>query len=128
MTGAAEVRLETPKQLAQRVGLTVGKVRSLIAGGQLEFVMIGSRIHVPTDAFPRFLENQRGIRCQEETKGPACDGSLSGGAFTSLGPNTAAAASARQALQIASKLKRPSENGSRPAGAEAGRVIRLSSS
>ena len=123
-----DVRLETPRQLAARVGLTIGQVRGLIATGRLEHVMIGSRVHIPNDAFARFLETQRVKTCQDETKGPASDGSLSVTAFTSLGPNTAAAASARQARQIASKLKRPSENGSKPEADAVGRVIPLSSS
>lgn len=123
-----DVRLETPLQLAARVGLTIGQVRGLISRGELAIVMIGSRVHIPTDAYPRFIENNRVTKCREETKGPASDGSLNVGAFISLGQNTAAAASAQQARQIASRLKRPSESGCRQEGDAVGRVIRLKSS
>lgn len=122
------LRLETPKQLAARVGLTERQVRSLIAGGQLEHVMVGCRVHIPTDAFDLFLEQSRGKKCREETKGPASDGSLNVGAFTSPGQSTAAAASAQQARMIAARLKQPSGNGCKPAGGAAAPVIPLKSS
>lgn len=124
---ADEIRLETIKQLADRVGKTTGHIRTLIAAGKLEIVLVGKRIHIPTDAYPRFIENNRVTKCPEETKAPGSNGLPSAAVSTSSGPNTAAAASAALALRIASRLKRSSENGSRRAEGEAGQLIRLAS-
>jgi excisionase family DNA binding protein len=121
-------RVETPKQLAERVGISVGKVRKIIALGQLEHVKIGSRIHIPSNAFSRFLENQRATRCQDETTVRTSIGAPNAAVSISPGQSVAAAASAQHALRIASKLKQPSENGCRPEGAPEGRVIPLKSS
>ncbi len=60
--------LETPKQLAERVGLTERQIRHLIKTRQLEHVWIGCRVHVPTGAFARFLEARKVTPCQDETK------------------------------------------------------------
>ena len=68
-------RLETPRQLADRVGLSERKVRHLIQTRQLEYVMVGSRIHIPRGAFARFIEANRVTPCQDETKVPVFVGS-----------------------------------------------------
>ena len=120
--------VETPRQLAARVGISVGQVRRIIAAGQLEHLKIGSRIHIPKNAFRRFLENERATRCQEEIKVRTSYGSPSAAVTISPGQNMAAAASAQQALRIASKLKQPSENGCKPEDDPEGRVIPLKSS
>jgi hypothetical protein len=108
-----DVRLETPKQLAERVGLSERQVRHLIATYQLEHVKIGSRVHVPVGAFGRFVEaNKRGRAAwRDEIKVQGCDGLQRETPTTSPGPSTAAAASARLARQTASKLKSSSQNG-----------------
>ena len=98
-------RLETPRQLADRVGLSERQVRHLIQTRQLEYVMVGSRIHIPGGAFARFVDANRVTPCQDETKVPVFVGSQSASASTSPGPRTAAAASARLARQTANKLK-----------------------
>jgi hypothetical protein len=46
-------RLETPKQLAKRVGITERQVRYLLQREELDHAMIGSRIHIPGGAFRR---------------------------------------------------------------------------
>ena len=51
--------LETPKQLAARVGLSVGQVRHLIQSRQLEYVMIGSRALFPRERSVDFLRSAR---------------------------------------------------------------------
>jgi len=51
----SEERLETPKQLAMRVGISERQVRHLIQTRQIEHVMIGCRVHVPNGAWARFL-------------------------------------------------------------------------
>ena len=50
-----DIRLETPKQLAGRVGVSERQIRHLIQTRQLEHVMIGCRVHIPAGAFSRYL-------------------------------------------------------------------------
>jgi hypothetical protein len=121
-------RLETPKQLAARVGLTERQVRHLIQTRQLEHVMIGCRVHIPVGAFARFVEATRVLPCPGETRGHDSDGSISAAASTSCGPSEAAAASAALARQNANKLKSSSRNFSNSETCEPGRVIPLKSS
>ncbi len=67
--------VETPKQLAARVGLSERKIRHLIATGQLEYVPIGCRIHIPRSAWPRFLNAAKRVKpWQDETRDPSSDG------------------------------------------------------
>ena len=121
----ADERLETPKQLALRIGISERKIRHLVQTKQLEHVMIGCRVHIPAGAFARFIASRKVKPCQDETKGQDCAGSRSATVFTSSGPNTAAAASARLARQTATKLKSSSRNGCSDEDAEQGQVIRL---
>jgi len=88
-------RVETPKQLAKRVGITERQVRYLLQRGDLDHVMIGSRIHIPDGAFRRFLASRTVKSCPDETRGPDYGGSRNGVAITSPGQSEAAAASAR---------------------------------
>jgi len=97
--------LETPTQLAARVGVPVRKIRHLISTRAIEHVWIGSRVHVPRGAFARFIETNKVNPCQEETKGRVYAGSTNAAASTSPGPSVVAAASARLARQTANKLK-----------------------
>jgi excisionase family DNA binding protein len=61
-------RVETPKQLAKRVGITERKVRYLLQRGDLDHVMIGSRIRIPDGAFRRFLASRMVKSCPDETR------------------------------------------------------------
>src|SRR5262245_3186445 len=97
----ADERLETPKQLAARVGISERQVRHLIQTRQLEHVKIGCRVHIPVGAFARFLDARKVPSCQDETRGHGFIGSANASASTSPGPNAAAAASARLARQTA---------------------------
>jgi len=124
-----DVRLETPKQLAARVGISERQVRYLIDAGELEFVRIGCRVHVPIKAFPRFLA-KKVTSWQDETRDHASAGSTDASASMSCGQSMAAAASAQRARRAANKLKRSSQTGCRTkddAQAPA-QVIRLRSS
>ena len=121
-------RLETPKQLAARVGLTERQVRHLITSGQIEYVEIGKRILLPVTAFANFLAAKKVKPCHAETKDHASAGSPSAMVSTSAGPNTAAAASAALARQTAHKLKSSSRNGSSSEAAATAQVIPLKSS
>jgi hypothetical protein len=121
-------RLETPKQLAKRVGLSERQIRHLLQTKQLAHVMIGCRPHIPEGAFGRFLAARMITPCPDETKGQDCGGSPNVSASTLLGPNTAAAASARLARQTANKLKTSLRNGCKEEGAEQAHVIPLRSS
>jgi hypothetical protein len=58
-------RLETPKELAARIGLSERKIRHLIQTRQLEPVMIGCR-----GAFARLVEAKKVMPCQEEIRVP----------------------------------------------------------
>src|SRR5262245_8008263 len=105
-------RLETPKQLAERVGISERKIRHLIHTKQLAHVMIGCRVLIPEGAFGRFLAERTVTPCLDEIKGQDCVGLPNVSASTSLGPSTVAAASARLARQTAIRLKSHSANGS----------------
>src|SRR5689334_22144082 len=97
----SDERLETPKQLAARVGISERQVRHLVQTKQLEHVLIGCRVHIPGGAFSRFLKVKKVMPCQEETKARDSAGSTSAVAITSSGPSTAAAASAALARRTA---------------------------
>jgi hypothetical protein len=97
--------LETPKQLAERVGLTERKIRHLINTCQIEHVWIGSRVHVPRGAFGRFIDTKKVTPCQDEIKVPVSVGSKNATVSTSPGLSAVAAASAARARQTANKLK-----------------------
>lgn len=117
--------LETPRQVAERAGISEGQVRYLIGSGRLEYVKIGSRLMIPAGAFERFIETEAVKPRRDEIKGQSHAGSKNGTLTTSPGPNTAGAASAALARQIASKLKRSSPNGSSPENADMAPVIPL---
>jgi excisionase family DNA binding protein len=119
--------LETPKQLAKRVGLSVGKVRRLIAEGKLEHVPIGARLHVPAGAFERFIEANKVTTCQDVTRDQSFGGSQNAASTTSPGPSAAAAVSAQRARMTAQRLKTSSPNGSKLEGGKSAQVIRLKS-
>jgi len=119
------VILETPKQLAARVGLRVRQIRSLIDSGKLEYIMIGSRVHIPDGAFERFVEQNKVTPCLDGTRVQDSNGIVTGQLFTSAGPRTDAAASAALARQTAQKLKSSSLNGCAQGTAPQAQVIQL---
>jgi excisionase family DNA binding protein len=121
-------RLETPKQLAARVGLTERQIRHLVQTRQLEYVEIGKRILLPVTAFANFLEARKVRPWHAETKDRDSVGSPSARVSTSVGPSTVAAASAALARQTAHKLKSSSRNGSSSEAAAPAQVIPLKSS
>jgi hypothetical protein len=121
-------RVETPRQLAERVGVTKRQIRYLVNTGQIEHVRIGARDFIPTGAWGRFVEKNKVKPCQEETTVPAFVGSKSATASISRGANTVAAASARLARQTAIKLKSLSRSSCTPEGGESAQVIPLKSS
>src|SRR5262249_31637814 len=119
--------LETPKQLAERVGLKERQIRSLIDAGKLEYVKIGCRVHIPRGAFERFIEQNKGTPCQDATTGQSYIGPKTHGPPISFGQSTVAAASARRVRQTANKLKSSSHNGCKPEAAKPAPVIQLKS-
>ena len=119
--------LETPKQLAARVGLTERQIRGLIDSRKLEYVKIGCRVHIPDGAFERFVEQNKVTPCQDETKGQDSSGIVTVQPSTSAGQRTDAAASVRLARQIANKLKSCSPNGSKLGHENEAQVIPLRS-
>jgi hypothetical protein len=46
-------RVETPKQLAGRVGVSEYQIRRLVWTGKLEHIRIGVRDFIPSGAWPR---------------------------------------------------------------------------
>ncbi|MBO0145431.1 helix-turn-helix domain-containing protein [Agrobacterium sp. Ap1] len=49
-------QLETPKQLAERVGWPVRRIRAMIYRRQLRHVRVGGSIFLPMDAFDEYLK------------------------------------------------------------------------
>jgi hypothetical protein len=121
-------RLETPKQLAKRVGISEGQIRHLVQTRQLDHVGIGCRIFIPADAWSRFIAAKRVRSCHDETKDRDYGGLRNASVTTSAGPNAVAAVSARLARQTATKLKSSSRNGCTAEDAETAQVIPLRSS
>jgi excisionase family DNA binding protein len=126
--GVQIVRVETLKQLAARVGISARQARHLVQAGKLRHVMIGSRIHIPENAWPAFIEENTVTVCPDVTTGHDCVGLRSETVSTSAGLSEAAAASAALARQTAAKLKSSSQNSSSSESNEPARVIRLQSS
>ena len=120
-------RLETPKQLAERVGLKERTIRKLIHAGDLDSVRIGARDFIPVDAWGDLIERKRREKkaWQDETKVQSSDGSKIAEPSISPGPSTVAAASSRQAQQAARTLKTSSRNGFKPESEQSALVIRL---
>jgi excisionase family DNA binding protein len=102
--------LETPKELATRIGWPLARVYRLINERRIEYVRVGSRKHIPAGAFERFIVDNKEEPCQEETLAPGSSGLKNVAASTSYGPKVDAAASARLAQQIAQSLKSRSRN------------------
>ena len=119
--------LETPKQLAARVGLKERAIRSLIDAGKLEYIMIGSRVHIPDGAFERFVEANKVSPCLDGIKALSCIGAKPVEPITSSGLSMAAAAGTRQALQTANRLKQSSRNGFGSDANQLAQVIQIKS-
>ncbi|MFV0339947.1 MAG: helix-turn-helix domain-containing protein, partial [Parachlamydiaceae bacterium] len=51
-----QVNFESPKELAERLGWPVRRVRLLIQANQLRHIRIGRTIHVPEGAIEEFLD------------------------------------------------------------------------
>jgi hypothetical protein len=66
-TASDTERLETPKQLASRVGISERQVRHLIQTRQIEHVIIGCRVLIPVGAFARFLDARKVTPWRDET-------------------------------------------------------------
>jgi hypothetical protein len=121
-------RLETPKQLADRVGISKRKIDTLIRNRQIEYIEIGCRKFIPNGAFGRMIASRKVEPWAGETKDRASIGTVTDAPGTSSGQSTAAAMSARLARQTAKKLKTSSRSGCSGADAELAQVIRLRSS
>ena len=84
-------RLETPKQLAERVGLAKTAVTRLIADGLLPFVPVGKRKRIPPGAWEEYLAKHTVRTCRDGTTARSSSSMTSAAAFTSSGPKTDAA-------------------------------------
>jgi excisionase family DNA binding protein len=120
-------KLETPRQLAERVGLSEGAIKRLIDDGRLPFVEVGKRRRIPPGAWQEYLDNSTVRQCRDATKVPSSSFSPSVAASTSSGPNTDAAASAALARQTAQRLKSSSRDSSSGSRASSAPVIHLKS-
>ena len=119
----SDERLETPKQLAARVNLSERQVRRLIQTGRLQYLMIGCRVHIPSGAFERFVQEGSVKPWRDEIRDHAYVGLINANASTSSGRSTVAAASAQLARQNAKKLKSCSVTGSKREASAAAHVI-----
>lgn len=120
--------LETPKQLAMRVGLTVGAIHRLMNDGKLSFVQIGTRRRIPPGTWESYIETNTVRPCRDAIKDQSSNFLLSAGASTSFGQNGAAAASAALVRQTAQRLKSSSRNSSNATRKNLGHVIPQKSS
>ncbi|MBZ0261952.1 MAG: helix-turn-helix domain-containing protein [Hyphomicrobiales bacterium] len=100
-----DCRLETPKQLATRVGLSLGAIYRLINDGRLPFVRIGTRLRIPPGTWEEFIANNTVKPCRDAIRDPSLNFSPNAGVITSFGRSEAAAASAALARQTAQRLK-----------------------
>ena len=113
-------KVQTPRQLAERVGLSEGAIKRLIEDGMLPFLLVGKRRRIPPGAWQEYLDKSTVRQCQDATKVRSSNFSPSEAATTSSGPRTDAAASAALARQTAMRLKsslRTSTSGSRASSA-----------
>ena len=117
-------RVETPKQLAKRVGVSEHQIRNLIRTGDLESVPIGGRIFIPGDAWSLFIERKRTCKCHDEIKEPSLDTLKIAEPSISPGPSTVAAASSRRAQHAARTLKTSLRNGCKSESEQSAQVIR----
>src|SRR5262249_42066533 len=118
-------RVETPRQLAERVGIKERQIRNLIRSGELESVQIGSRVYVPADAWGLMIERKRTRTWPDETKAHDSNGIAVAAAGTSAGTKQAAISSAALAQRTAKRLKSSSPNGCRLDSGNTARVIQL---
>ena len=68
-----KIQLESPRQLAERIGWPVGRIRKLIQTGRIKHILIGRSILVPIDAVEEFLsdnlvqpEIRNGSTCEQK--------------------------------------------------------------
>ena len=123
-----DCRLETPKQLAARVGLTVGTIHRLMNDGKLPFVQIGTRRRIPPGTWEGYIETNTVRPCRDAIKDQSSSFLRSAGASTSFGQNGAAAASAALVRQTAQRLKSSSRNSSNATRKNSVHVIQQKSS
>ena len=97
-------RVETPKQLALRVNVSARQIHKLITRRRSE-LMIGCRVHIPTDAWEQMIERKRTRQWHDEIKAQSSDTLKIAEPSISPGQSTVAAASSRLAQQAARKLK-----------------------
>lgn len=121
-------RLETPRQLAERVGLTEGAIKLLISQGKLSFVEVGKRLRIPPGAWDEYLQTYTVKKWRDETKDRSSSSMASGTASISSGPTTGAVASAALARQIAQRLKSNSRSSCSDGPVSKAPVIPLKSS
>ena len=98
-------RVETPKQLAERVGVSNYQIRQLLRTGELEHVPICGRKFIPSGAWSRYLEanTKGGKRWQDEAMVQDYATSKIAEPTISPGQSTVAAASSRQAQRTAKR-------------------------
>ena len=125
--GPCDDRVETPAQLAARVGVSKYQINKLICAGKLEHIQICGRKFVPSGGWPRYVEanTKGGKQWPDETMARDSVTSKIAEPFISRGPSMAAVASARLAQQAASRLKSNSGNGCNAEDGASARVILL---
>jgi excisionase family DNA binding protein len=121
----ASRHLLKPREAAERLRLTEGQVRALIADGRLASVKVGKRSYVPNDAPDRFIAED--FRCRDEIPVRAFDTSPAANATISFGRKPDATANEALALESFEKLISRSPDSSKSTKRRTGRVIPLRS-
>jgi hypothetical protein len=70
MVFSDDERLQTPKEFARQHDLSTGKVRRLIESGQLDYIMIGSRISYPIWRVATAHTEEQGEGMSRRNEGP----------------------------------------------------------
>ena len=99
----------TIPQFCEDEGISRYMADHLINTGQLAYLPIGKRKHVPDGAWEDYVKRSTIQPCQDEAQDQNSSGSKSANAFTSSGPRTAAESSAQRARKINETLKHNSQ-------------------
>ena len=98
--------LETPKQIATRVGISIGAINRLMNDRKLSFVRIGTRRVIPPGAWEDYIEAHTVKSWRDAIKDQNSNIFKGANPSTFFGQNEAAAASAALAQQTGSNCFR----------------------
>ncbi len=106
-----QIELESPRELAERIGWPVRRIRNLIANKQIRHHRIGGSILIPTDAIDEFLHRTEIQPCHVEEPAHALSHDQTSPIISFVSSTTMdGKKSVQRAHRIAEKLKRSSKN------------------